>query len=305
MVKDILTLSTVTFNATWGDKESNLNRILGYIDAASNAGSNLVIFPEMALTGYDDEENKPFKEKMQYKLAETIPGPSTDTIASKAKENNIYVVVGMPERDSSDNEKLYNALAIFSPDGSVASYRKMHLPDPEPNWATRGDKPFILDTPWGPIGCAICYDNYCFPELRRYYAAMGCRLSVNSTALAHVHGKCLGDTTLQAGVLQDGIYIASSNLGGLDLYNQFWGGSSVIGPSRENWEPYYYTGHKFIDPTANEAKMYTTTIDLKLATRFPYVYNSKVGDSDWRPELYVKMLQKAIDKRSKLKKFEY
>ena len=32
----------------------------------------------------------------------------------------------------------------------------MHLPAPEPNWATRGDKPFILDSKWGPIGVAIC-----------------------------------------------------------------------------------------------------------------------------------------------------
>ena len=55
MKKDIITVSTVTFNATWGDKAKNLNRIKGYIEAAAKKGSDFVVFPEMALTGYDDE----------------------------------------------------------------------------------------------------------------------------------------------------------------------------------------------------------------------------------------------------------
>lgn len=298
MTKDVLTLTTVTFHAKWGDKQANLNRILGNIEIAAQQGSKLVIFPEMALTGYDDESDKPFHDKMQYKEAETIPGPSTDTIEQAAKKFGVYVVMGMPERDSEDDETLYNSLAIFSPEGLVGSYRKIHLPDPEPNWATRGEKPFILQTLWGPIGCSICYDNYVFPELRRYYAAMGCRLSINSTALAHCHGIYLGSTTLEAGVIQDGIYIASSNLGGVDLYNNFWGGASVIGPGQKTWEPYYYAGKRFTDPGADESKMYTVTIDLSLATRYPYVYNPKVNGSDWRPEIYAKLLKSVMVHRA-------
>lgn len=133
----------------------------------------------------------------------------------------------------------------FTPEGLAGDYHKMHLPAPEPNWATRGDAPFILDTPWGPVGCAICYDNYCFPELMDYYVAKGCRLCINSTALAHCHGKCLGDKTLQAQVIREGVFIASANLGGLDKDNYFWGGSSIIGPSAKTWEPHYYAGMPF------------------------------------------------------------
>jgi predicted amidohydrolase len=302
MVKDVLTLSVVTFHAKWGDKKTNLNRIIGNIEVAANQGSKLIVFPEMALTGYDDQSEKPLHNKMQFKEAETIPGPSSEIIEHAAQKYGMYVIVGMPERDSNDQDKLYNSLAIFSPQGLVGSYRKIHLPDPEPNWAIRGEKPFIMDTPWGPIGCSICYDNYAFPELRRYYAAMGCRLSINSTALAQCHGKYLGSTTLESGVLQDGIYIASSNLGGVDLFNKFWGGASVIGPGQETWEPYYYVGKRFTDPGANESKIYTVTIDLSLATRYPYVYNPKVGGPDWRPELYIKMLQNVLEHNSKLKK---
>lgn len=159
MYEDIITVSTVTLRPMWGQKEQNLNRILGYMKAAKKKGSDLVVFPEMALTAYDDEAEKPLEEKMQYKLAETVPGPSTNKVAELAKELGLYVVMGMPIKDAQKPDTIYNGLAIFTPEGLAGDYHKMHLPAPEPNWATRGDKPFILDTPWGPIGCAICYDT--------------------------------------------------------------------------------------------------------------------------------------------------
>ena len=113
-------------------------------------------------------------------------------------------------------------------------------------------RPSSSTPPWGPVGCAICYDNYCFPELMDYYVAKGCRLCINSTALAHCHGKCLGDKTLQAQVIREGVFIASANLGGLDKDNYFWGGSSIIGPSAKTWEPHYYAGMPFTAEGADE-----------------------------------------------------
>lgn len=44
-MKDIMKVSTVAFNAKWGDKEANLNRMAGYIEAAAAEGSNLIVFP--------------------------------------------------------------------------------------------------------------------------------------------------------------------------------------------------------------------------------------------------------------------
>lgn len=294
-MKDIITISTVTFNAVWGDKAKNLNRIKGYIEAAAKKGSDLVVFPEMALTGYDDEADKEKPEKMQTLEAETIPGPSTLEIGELTKKYGLYCIMGMPERDPDDPTKIYNALAIFTPEGCVGSYRKMHLPPPEPNWAVRGDKPYVLDTPWGPIGIAICYDSYCFPEMMRYYGAKGCRLHVNSTALAKCHGAAVGPTTLEAQVIQNQMYIVSSNLGGTDLYNEFWGGSSIMGPARDFWEVFYYAGHKFPEPIAKESEMFTATIDLSLADRTPFKYNPAVGSPDFRPDKYVEMYTELLN----------
>lgn len=291
-MKDICTVSVVTFNPVWGNKEANLKRIKEYIECAAKKGSDIVIFPEMALTGYDDEADKPLKEKMQFKLAETVPGPSTEEIGELTKKFGIYAVMGMPARDDNDPDTIYNALAVFSPKGIVGAYHKMHLPAPEPNWATRGDSPFILETEWGPFGVAICYDNYCFPELMRYYVSKGCRLSINSTALAHCHGPYLGSPTLESAVVQNGIYIASANLGGLDVDNYFWGGSSIIGPGQKHaWSYYYYAGRRFTDEDAPECEMFTSTIDLSLSSRYAFKFNPDVNGTDWRPDKYIEMLK--------------
>lgn len=294
MLKDICNVSVITFNAVWGQKEINLNRICGYIECAAKKGSDFIVFPEMALTGYDDEPDKPLKEKMQYRLAETIPGPSTEIIAALTKKFGVYVIIGMPSRDEDDSDKIYNALAVFSPQGLMGSYHKMHLPEPEPNWATRGDKPFIIDTPWGPLGCGICYDTYSFPELMSYYVSKGCRLYLHATALAHCHGRQYGTTTLEAAAIRNTIYIACANLGGLDADNYFWGGSCIIGPSRKTLATYYYAGHRFTDEMADESEMFTATIDLSLATREIFKHNPAVKGTDWRPDKYIEMFRDAL-----------
>jgi len=287
--KDVLTVAVVTFNAAWGKKEQNLNRIEGYLESAAKRGADLVVFPEMSLTSYDDVAQAPKAEKMQTKQAEPIPGPSTDAIAALTRSLGLYAFVGMPERDQDDPTKIYNSAAIFSPEGVVGSYRKMHLPAPEPNWATRGDSPRLVDTPWGPVGVSICYDSYAFPEMLRYYVAKGARLVINCTAYAHVHGPNLARASLEPNAFINGVFIASANLGGKDVDNYFWGGSSIIGPSRKTWAPHYYAGMPFDADGADEETMYIATIDLALATRDLVQYNPSVGGTDFRPDKYADM----------------
>ena len=285
MDKDVLTVSVVTMNAVWGEKEKNLNRVLGYLECAGKRGSDLVVLPEMVLTGYDDVAETPVEQKMQARLAEPIPGPSTDAIAEVTKKYGLYAFLGMPERAE---EGLYNSMAIFSPQGLCAVYRKMHLPQPEPNWALRGEKPVLVETPWGPVGASICFDSYYFPELTRYYTAKGARLVVNCTAHAHSHGHFMAKASLEVASVMNGIFIASSNLGGPDLNNWFWGGSSVVGPSR-NWrEPHYYAGVPFYEKGSDEEGMYTATIDLGLSTRH-LVRENAAGFADFRPDRYREM----------------
>lgn len=124
----------------------------------------------------------------------------------------------------------------------------------------------------------------------RYYAAKGCRLYINCTALAKCHGTALGSTTLEAGSIVNQIYIVSSNLAGKDLYNDFWGSASIIGPSTKFWDVEYFAGYPFTNPKAAENRMYTATIDLTLATREKFEPNPLLGGStDFRPIIYRKL----------------
>ncbi|MDQ0203199.1 carbon-nitrogen hydrolase family protein [Pectinatus haikarae] len=283
---DIITVSVVTFQTEWGNKEANLKRMMKFIDHAAAKGSDLIVMPEMCLTGYDDEPTAKGTAKMQKCAAETMKGPSVQKIAEKAKKENIYVMFGMPELFQNN---IYNSLVTCAPNGKVMAYRKIHLALQEANWAKHGSTPLIVDTPWGGIGCGVCYDSYNFPELIRYYAAKGCRLYINATAFAKSRNTNKPQITLEASVIMNDIYIASANLGGIDLYNDFSGGSNIMGPSSTYGQVAYYCGHHFNDPDAQETGLYTATIDLSKATRSIYQKNDHEKTPDFKPEIYAAM----------------
>lgn len=286
----ILNIAVVNFQTKWGDKAHNLERIKGYIRCASKKGADLVVFPEMCLTGYDDDVEAPKIEKMQVLNAERVSDNTVKELAELAKKYDIYVVMGMPEKVNIEGEMyIYNSALITKPDGRVETYRKIHLALNEPNWATSGEEPCLIDTPWGKIGICICYDIYSFPELVRYYAARGARLVINPTAYAKNRGATKGKTTLESAALMNGIYVATANLCGKDLINDFWGGSSIIGPSLKMQDIYYYAGYPFGDEKGQEQDMYIATIDLSLAHRGIFEENPMIRRTDFKPEIYAKL----------------
>lgn len=295
-MKQVINVAVVNFQAKWGEKAYNLERLAGYMESASKQGVDLIIFPEMCLTGYDDETNVVKEEKMQVKNAESKYGMVASELALLAKKYALYFVLGMPEKDVKDSSIVYNAVLIGTPSAELYTYRKIHLALDEPNWASAGSEPCLIDTPWGPIGICICYDVYSFPELIRYYVAKGARLIINATAYAKSRGYVKGKTTLESSVLMNGVYIATANLCGKDLKNEFWGGSSIIGPSRKMQEVYYYAGGAFGDESMEEQAMYMATLDLSLASRNIYEENPLLNRSDFRSEIYAKLYSELIDK---------
>ncbi|MFQ7473096.1 MAG: carbon-nitrogen hydrolase family protein, partial [Anaerovoracaceae bacterium] len=181
---DIINLAVVNFRVASGEKEVNLRRMMDMSRAASRRGADLILFPEMALTGYGlfIDENIPQDEKVAY--AETVEGPSVKALEEVAKDEGMYIVFGMPEKLKEDDNDIYNSAVVLGPDGLVGSYQKIHPYGSENMWCKRGEEPFMFDTKWGPISLGVCYDNYQFPELARYYAWKGSRLHLNPTFAA-------------------------------------------------------------------------------------------------------------------------
>lgn len=229
-MKHIMKVSVVNFHPEWGKKEINVQKIKEYIELAASEGSNLIVFPEMALTGYDVITNVPKEDMMQIREAETIPGPTTLDIAEVTKAHDIYAVFGMPERDKVDHGTVYNSVAILGPEGVIDSYQKMHCYGDENMWATKGSTPKTIQTPWGPLGVSICYDTFNYPELLRYARAMGARLHISCTANSiEASHEPLIKTELEGMVLQNWYYVASANLCGQDVHDYFFGGLECNG----------------------------------------------------------------------------
>lgn len=293
-MNSILNIAVINFQAKWGDKAYNLERIKGYLQCASRRGAEMVIMPEMCLTGYDDEGKNAKMGKMQVQNAELVDGSMANQLGALVKQNGLYFVMGMPEKTANDPLEVYNSALICKPDGTVETYRKIHLALGEPNWAKAGDKPYLMDTPWGKVGICICYDMYSFPELTRYYAAKGARLVLNPTAYAKSRGFVKGRTTIESTVLMNGVYVATANLCGKDLTNEFWGGSSIVGPSQKMQDIHYYAGYPFGDERGQEQEMYMATIDLSLAHRGVFAENPLLGRADFRPEIYAKLYEELV-----------
>ena len=181
MSEDILTIAVVNFKPDAGQKIENLRRMKGFAAAASKRGSDLILFPEMCLMGYDYYISQQITMEEKKESAETLDGNSAKTMAEISKKYGNYIVFGAAEY-AEEKDCLYNSAFVTGPEGVIGTYRKIHPYDAENMWCEKGSEPFMFETPWGPVGIGICYDSYQFPELMRYYVSKGMRLYLNPTA---------------------------------------------------------------------------------------------------------------------------
>ena len=294
-MQDVLTVAVVNFHAFRGDTERNLSRICGYVTAAYKRGADIIVLPETALSGYYNDPAEPKETKLHKRLAQTIPGPATDAVCELTAKYGIYAVFGLPERDG---EHVHNSAAVCLPDGTVKKYRKLHLPADEIEWAERGNKPLLFDTPWGPVGVGICYDVYEYPELLRYYRAKGARLVLNPCAVSTAVGTMHQNNSLRASVTSSQLYIASADLFGMDGTLEMQGASSILGPGNLRSCFAVYAGDSFGDATAEQGEMHIATIDLSYTQQTiisdMFERGERNGRPDWRPELYREWLDDVI-----------
>jgi predicted amidohydrolase len=295
---DEVTIACVNYRTIWGDKRQNLAKIMGYVRDAAKCGADIVLFPELALTGYAMDHHGMHRDK-----AERIPGPSTKAMADLTRKHNVYVVFGMVEKAEDKPNVLYNSAAVIGPKGIVGAYRKLMPFGDEMLWCQKGKEPFAFETPWGLVGVSICYDSYMFPELARYYAALGARIYLNVTAIGPFYGwKPYYLNQLKARAIENMMFVASANLVGKDLETEYEGGSLVVGPSEREHEVLVYGG----PASADKEEVVMVTVDLKssnrMRQRYPLFRENPVSKSpDWRLKLYQKMLR-TIDQKTNLGK---
>lgn len=168
-----LLIGGVQLNPVTGDMAANVERMEGLARKLkeTNPQLGLLVFPELALTGYS--AGAKFDD-----LAESWPsGEHVAQLARLAHELAVVLVVGYAEATSTAG-LIYDAAAVFDVDGTpVASCRKTHCLDTERRFFTNGDRLSLIDTSLGRLGVMICWDA-AFPEVARTLALGGADLFV-------------------------------------------------------------------------------------------------------------------------------
>ena len=208
------------------DKKENLKKIENFVEKAKNQSADLIVFPELSLTGYVVRDQI-------YELAETIPGPSTQVIEKIAKKTKTYIVFGMPELSEKTQATIYNTAVLVGPKGYIGKYRKMYLPThsvfEEKRYFRPGYQAVAFDTEIGKIGLIICYDIF-FPEVSRLTRLKGAQLIVCISASPAVR-KTFFEILTAARAIENTAFLAYVNLVGIENGLQFWGGSRLIAPN--------------------------------------------------------------------------
>jgi predicted amidohydrolase len=208
-----------------GNKERNLKQISEQASKARKRNVDLLIFPELHLTGYT------MRDEVSH-LAESIPGPSTRKVETLAREHGVHVIFGMPE-ESEVKGVIHNTAVFVGPKGLIGKYRKIHLPThsvfEERRYYRPGQEASVFKTDIGTIGLNICYDLY-FPELTRLQALQSAELIVCISASPGLRRRFFEGFCLSR-AMENAVYLVYVNRVGIEEGLQFWGGSRVIAPN--------------------------------------------------------------------------
>ena len=224
----------------------NLKKTLVLTEQAAKKGARIICTQELFRSRYfcQSEDHESFK------LAERIPGPSTEAFQKIAKKHKVVIIASLFEKRSAG--LYHNTAVIIDADGKLLGiYRKMHIPDDplyyEKFYFTPGDTGFrAWQTRYGKIGVLICWDQW-YPEAARLTALQGAEILFYPTAIGWHPGEKKRYGASQHGAWEiiqrshgvaNGCYVAVANRIGVEKPAggegiEFWGQSFVAGTSGE------------------------------------------------------------------------
>lgn len=222
------------------DKQANLQKAIEKVKEAAAKGAQIVCLQELFTSLYfcdvEDYDN--------FKLAEPIPGPSTEALGKTAKELGVVIIASLFEKRT---QGLYhNTTAILDADGTyLGKYRKMHIPDDpayyEKFYFTPGDLGYrVFNTKFAKVGVLICWDQW-YPEASRITALMGAEILFYPTAIGwatlqdedtNIEQYNAWQTIQRSHSVANGLHVVSVNRVGLEQEGamKFWGGSFIANP---------------------------------------------------------------------------
>ncbi len=230
------------------DLKNNVERLQQKVRECASNGAQLVVLQELHNGLYFCQE----EDVNQFDLAETIPGPSTESFGALAKELGVVIVLSLFEKRAVG--LYHNTAVVIEKDGTIAGkYRKMHIPDDpayyEKFYFTPGDLGFNpIQTSVGKLGVLVCWDQW-YPEAARLMALAGADLLIYPTAIGWESTDSEAEKERQKNAwvisqrghaVANGLPVVSVNRVGYEADPSgvtngitFWGNSFVAGPQGE------------------------------------------------------------------------
>ncbi|BCL74507.1 carbon-nitrogen hydrolase [Jeongeupia sp. HS-3] len=213
------------------DVAENLKTAAGLIDTAVAAGAKLVVLPEyFAIMGQKDTDKLAVAEAFGAGLIQ-------DFLAAQADRHGIWLVGGTVPLAAPGARRVRNASLVFDPAGvCVGRYDKIHLFGfdngseryAEADTIEAGETPLVIDTPFGRLGIAVCYDLR-FPELFRHAGEVD--IWVLPAAFTATTGRAHWETLLRARAIENQCFMVASGQGGRHpTGRETWGHSMVVDP---------------------------------------------------------------------------
>ena len=221
-------------------KEENVQKAIAKIREAAAKGAQIICLQELFTSLYfcdvEDYDN--------FRLAEPIPGPTTDALKTVAKELGVVIIASLFEKRA---QGIYhNTTAVIDADGEyLDKYRKMHIPDDpayfEKFYFTPGDMGYkVFKTRFATIGVLICWDQW-YPEAARITSLMGAEILFYPTAIGWATSQDdatnkeqynAWQTIQRSHAIANGVHVVSVNRVGFEQEGRmkFWGGSFIANP---------------------------------------------------------------------------
>ena len=216
------------------DVAANLFEAGRLITQAAESGSKLIVLPENFYM-------MPMKDTDRLHEAEQIGnGHIQNFLAEAARRHKIWLVGGTVPLTTENPEKCRSACLLFNSEGErVARYDKIHLFDVELNNSEAytesatieaGDKVVVVDTPFGRIGLAICYDLR-FPELFRQLSDKGAQILVVPSSFTALTGSVHWEVLVRARAIENQAYVLAAAQGGFHANGrETYGDSMIVDP---------------------------------------------------------------------------
>jgi N-carbamoylputrescine amidase len=218
--------------------EANTKKAIARINEAARKGAQIVCLQELFRSQYFCQT----EDIALFKLAEPIPGPTTESLGKLARQKKLVIVASLFEKRAAG--VYHNTAVIIDTNGKIAGkYRKMHIPDDplyyEKFYFTPGDLGFQThDTNYGKIGALVCWDQW-FPEAARLTALSGSQFLFYPTAIGWLPDEepemneaqhAAWETIQRAHAIANGVFVVVVNRVGREGKLNFWGQSFVADP---------------------------------------------------------------------------